>query len=448
MRWKTTAGLLIATVGIGTYISLYEQRQPTPEGRARQAKVLLSIPPEDVTQLAITQPLGALTFARLAPGWRMSPGDYRADTDVVEAFLSRVRRLSAERLLLPAKDQPLDLKTYGLDPALITLTLTTATATSTLLLGEPTAVGGNRYAKIADQPAVGIITSQLFDELNKPVEDFRDRRLVRLESWNVQQAEWRSASATFSLVREDTAWRLIAPFEDRADSVEVTTWLNKAVFLRSQRFLPALLEGAPDPAGFDKPEATLVLQPKEAAGPALTLTFGKPLAEDATLRYAQRSDEPHRYAVAVADVEALLRDPHGLRSTLCFDAISPSQVAKIEILHEGATQTWEQKDGAWVSAAGEPVPDKTPVEQWLGQVTEARFSGFVEEDMKALNRYGLNPPEGRVSLWRQGEETPQQLLVGKLIKGTTNRYAQAADRPAVVRIPEDVAALLKPTWIQ
>lgn len=438
MRWKTTVVLLIVTVGLGVYVSQYELKQPTREARERQAKVLLRLKPADVTQIAVAMPQGQFTLVRQDKTWRLQPGDYRADTDVVEGLLAAAQPLEAERMLTPAAERPLDVKAYGLEPALGTITLTTGSTTQMLLLGEPTAIGGSRYAKMADQPSVAIVSAEVWEQTNKPPEAFRDRRLVRLETWDVQTAALESAAARFHLARQAESWRLTAPLEDQADSAEVTEWLNKVAFLRIQKFLAA---EAAAPAG--TPQATVTLQRKGEDTTPLVITLGPALPEDAKLLWTQRSDEPHHYAVAAADVEALLRDPHGLRDKQCFLQLFPSQVQKIEAIQGNATWTIAQHEGRWTVAEAGTALDTPRVEAWIRELAEARFSGFEDDAPVDLGRYGLSTPMAILRIWLLGQAPPQQLLLGETLKDTTSRYAKIEGRAAVVRVPEDVVQLMQ-----
>ncbi len=63
-RWKTLLLLLVATVGVGAYISLYEIRQPSREALERLSKQILSIPAESVTQLVLDLPQVKATLVR------------------------------------------------------------------------------------------------------------------------------------------------------------------------------------------------------------------------------------------------------------------------------------------------------------------------------------------------------------------------------------------------
>ena len=128
MRWKTTALLLIAAVGLGAYISLYEIRQPSPEERRDTATHLINLSPRSITQVTLELPAATLTLRRTAEGWRVEPPGARADADRVTPLLEAVSPLIFQRALSAVPGHPLDLASYGLKPPVGVITFTASGA--------------------------------------------------------------------------------------------------------------------------------------------------------------------------------------------------------------------------------------------------------------------------------------------------------------------------------
>lgn len=173
MRWKTTVVLLLATVGIGAYIALYEIKQPTPEQRPRVAKRVARIPSDTVIRMTIESPQATLTLTREGTVWHFDPEGFRADPQRISRILAYTESLFANRILSDSAEQPLEPSMFGLDPAVGRLTLLTDEGETTLHFGEATAVAGYRYLQRADRPEVFIIATGLFDAINQPLETFR-----------------------------------------------------------------------------------------------------------------------------------------------------------------------------------------------------------------------------------------------------------------------------------
>ena len=73
MKWKTTLALLVLTVGVGAFISLYEIRRPGTEEREQHSRRLLRIPPESVSQIEVQTASGTINLSRDGERWRLGP---------------------------------------------------------------------------------------------------------------------------------------------------------------------------------------------------------------------------------------------------------------------------------------------------------------------------------------------------------------------------------------
>ena len=445
MQWKTTLALLIATIGIGSYISLYELKQPSPEQRERLSKQLLDVQPDTVSQLVLDLPQAKVTLAREGSAWTLAPNRVRADGDLVGRILDLLSPLTAERILSGTPQQPLDLKAFGLDPAVGWLSLVANGTPATLLIGETTPVGSNRYAKLADHPEIAVVPARLFEDANQSSGTFRDPLLIRFDAWSADGLTVASAGGTFSLTRSNNAWRLAQPLSDAAERSDVNVLLSSLSGIRIKRFVndaPQVEELAT--WGFEHPKAEVELSRQSVTPPRTTIFFGSPLADDASLVYAKRDDEPAIYAVASADVEALLKDPHGLRARACFEFFT-TNVSKVELTREGASWTIEKTEGQWRAAGSDATLDTPRVEQFLSELADLRVSGFMEDAPKDMAPYGLTPPGGVIAVWTTDRSEPQRLLVGSMIEGSTNRYGRIEEREAIVRLPDLVTTLLTTT---
>lgn len=442
MRWKTTVALVVLTVGIGAYISLYEIRQPSQEEHARLAKQVLDLPPETITQFVLDLPQTTVTLNRTGTTWVLSPQGFRADETHISQLVRHLSPLMAERVLTGSAAQPLNPQSFGLDPAVGWLSVVAQGKPTTLRFGETTPIGGNRYVMLDGRPEIFIIPSGLFDDANHPLEQFRDPHLLRADPWQAEDFSVRAAASSFILTRTDQTWRLTEPLADLADRSEVQALFNRLSGLTIKRFL----DDAPQVEhlstwGFDHPKAELTLREPGAPHPSITIFVGKPLADDPSLVYVKRSDEPSLYAVAAADVEPLLRDPHGLRATGCFELFT-SQVTKLEVMREKTRWTIERTEDQWHEVGTAMSLDQQRVEAFLNAVADVRVAGFMEDAPSDLFRYGLEPPMGSITIWTLPGEAPQGLLIGGTIDGTMSRYGRIEGRTPIVRLPEVITELL------
>ncbi len=455
MRWKTTAVLLIATVGIGTYISLYEIRQPSREERERRAQQILKLAPESVRGIALDMPNGHVTLARSESAWRLTPGNVRADGDRIGQILEMTSGLYAEQLLTASPGHPLDPAAYGLTPPAGRMVLTTDGPPTTLLFGDAAAIHSDRYMQIAGHADIAVVSSSLFDLANQPAETFRDGQFIRFSPWLIDEVAVTTPAASITLARTNNFWRLIQPFADHADRAEVNGLLDAITGMRIQR----VIADAVDPAqrssyGLEPPQTEIRIVQNQPATSTTVLAFGSVVpttggtagagAEHAGLVYATRSDEPGLYAVDAADVEVLHRDPHGLRSKKCFEFLTPL-ITKVAVMQQGKEWTIERVEEQWQSAGVAQPLEAERVETFLAQLSDLQLGGFVEDHPTDLAHYGLDKPVATIAVLSQDQPEPQRLLIGNTVEGSSDRYAKIADRDAVVRVPETIAQILATT---
>ncbi len=444
MKWKTTALLLVVTLGVGTYVSLYELKQPTPEQRQRLTKQILDVTPDTVTQLALDLPTAKVTVTRHGIDWYLAPHDVRANPDLIHNILSQLSPLQAERILSATSEHPLIPKEYGLDPAIGWMTLVANGSPTTLLWGETTPVQSNRYAKISNRPEIFVVATSVLDTANVPSEQFRDSRVIRFNAGDVTELAVTSPNATFTLTNNQNTWSLIHPLADRADRNQVTSLLNQLAGLAIIRFV----DDAPQVEhlsqwGFDHAKAEITIRQIGWPKP-VTLFFGNPMSDDATMIYVKRSDEPSLYAVPNTNVDSLLQNPSELRSKACFEFFT-NNVAKVELAREGGSVTIEQTNGQWREAGSQTALDAQRVETLLNTLSDLRVVGFGEEAPSGLAQYGLDAPEGTISIWLTGSPDLQRVLVGHAIEGSTDRYGRIDGRQAIVRLPALINELLSTT---
>ena len=198
-----------------------------------------------------------IVLAQQDNAWRIEqPFTSAADPAAVRNFLSSLRSLRATDF--PA-DQPTGLAAYGLDkPRLqITLTLGDQGNTQTLLIGA----GNDKkemYVQRAGQPTVYTVSDFSYRDLDKSVNDFRDKTVLAFEPAKVVGLSIASADGTFALMRgEANTWRL-----DGSDAKIAASAVTQ--YLDELRELKGWLIAADLPADLK----TLGLEP-----PSLTVTL-------------------------------------------------------------------------------------------------------------------------------------------------------------------------------
>ena len=444
MRWKTTVGLLILTVGIGTYVSLYELKRPTPEEQVELAKEVVRLPSEDITSVIVESPQANVSLQRRNDSWHLvSPLAARADDALVQRLLNELNPLEAERVLGGSKATPLSLGEFGLAPPQARLTAIAGSRTVTVLFGTPTAVGGNRYVTLADSSKVLTVSSRLFDALNHPLDAYRSRELLDVDTWSATQITVASPASSYALRKEAQAgrWQLLEPLVDEAEGAAVSSTLSKLRGLRADRFItdaPQVEQAAA--WGFDAPSAHITIALTNKAAP-LELFVGKPTTDNPEQRYAKRTDEPTIYAVTKDRVEALLQDPQTLRARTVLDFFA-NQATKVRVRWQDASWTIEKREGTWQLADDQQALDGSHVDEWLWKLRDVKLTRFVEDEPQSLSRYGLDPPKGTIQVWLTDQQQAKELLIGEAVGQGKARYGRMVGRPGIVELPETLLDLL------
>lgn len=447
MRWKTTLVLLLVTVGVGAYVSLYELKQPTVEEREQQTKEIARLSPEEVSGLLVESPeAGKVSLQRLAGAWRLAgPLDARADDAQVRRILNELNPLNAERTLTTPKDKPFALADFGLEAPKASLSASAGSRTVKFLVGDKTPVGTNRYLKLADAPTIHVVTSWLFDALNRSVDAYRSHELADADPASATQIALTSSKGACTLRKQGERWQLTQPITDDAESSAVSTMLGKLRGLRIERFVtnqPRPEAGQLAGWGLDAPSSRITVTTDKPDKP-LEVLVGTPTTEKPEELYVKRTDEPAVYAVKKEALEELFQDPQALRSHAVLD-IAPGQVTKTRLTWQGSAWTIEKQDGQWRASDGTGL-ESTKTEDWLWKLRDLKLTKFVEDQSQNLGRYGLASPTGTIQVWLKGQADAKEVLIGNTVDQGKSRYGKISGRPSVVELPEGIAAIVTTT---
>lgn len=339
MRWTSTLVLLLATIAVGVYVSVYDLRQPTQDERRARAHEVIDVAPSDAMSVQIAAPALTATLTRDHDRWRLSaPVSGRADEAAVLRLLYFLHPLSAQRVLHNTPARPLALGDYGLQPPKATLTLTTSHGATTVKFGDSTAVGQSRYAQRGDRPEVYLVRGFVFDALNQPVDAYRSRAVLDIDFTAVARLAMTAPERRYTLARvaaapggkpDDQAaasdhWRLVEPIEEEADPTAVARLIGAVQGLRIEQFV-AEQPTAEQLAqwGLAAPERRMTLTLEDHETP-VELRIGSAVADHNGWRYVSTSAEPTVFAVATAELEPVWADPSTLKAKPPSPSPSPN----------------------------------------------------------------------------------------------------------------------------
>lgn len=304
---KKFAGTYIALavlVALGAYILFVEGIKP-PEKNGE--KVILEVPADDITHLAIEQAGGVVELERSADGeWAITaPRRVAASQAAVKGVVDTLAKLKCEKKVQEKAD---DLGAFGLDSPEVRVTATTKRGRKTVLVGAMTPVGSARYVKLGESDPIYVLGSSVVTALQKSLDDLREREIFRMASSSVTGLRiLRAGGAEMRLEKKaDDEWRIAHPFDDEADRWRVNDLIWDLTGLEAQKFVD---EEGKDLSrwGLDHPRLRVDAISSERSSP-LHLFVGAP-GPDGKGFYVRTSESASVYLVNPAAFSPLEASP-------------------------------------------------------------------------------------------------------------------------------------------
>jgi hypothetical protein len=107
------------------------------------------------------------------------------------------------------------------DPGLAATITEKNNKTHELLLGDKTPAGNAVYAKLEGDPRIFIIASYNKGNIDKSVNDLRDKRLLTVEADKISKVELIAGKEDIEFGRNKDAWQIVKPKPLRADGPQV-----------------------------------------------------------------------------------------------------------------------------------------------------------------------------------------------------------------------------------
>jgi len=234
IRGLITAALVFFALAGTLYWS--EHRKPADAGSTVSADAppsILKLDEASVTKLTWKRKdADQVAIEKDSSGnWRITePESLGADQSTVSGTLSALSNLTSDRLV---EEKASDVKRYGLDQSPVDLKITDkGNKSRELQLGDETPTGNAVYAKLADDPRVFTIASYVKSNLDRSLNDLRDKRLLTVNSDKVSRIELLKKKELIEFGRDKNEWQIIKPRPLRADSSQIGDLLQKLVDAR------------------------------------------------------------------------------------------------------------------------------------------------------------------------------------------------------------------------
>ena len=430
MRLRNTLVLAFLFVLLAAYVYFFEL-QKTKE----KTEKLLNLKEEEVEAIILNYPQLEVRLQRKAPGrWKIThPLEVAADEATVGSILSALNSIEVKRTL-EEKPSAADLKNYGLDSpeVKVLISLRNGVALPPVFVGGKTPIGNSVYVRRGPEAAVLLTDASLRFNLEKKLNDFRNKKIIEFTEEAVKQLLLRGAKGDFDLSKKGEDWYIDRPKFYRADQSEIKGLLSTIRSMSAQDFI----EDSPPELkkyGLDKPRLKVTVFMGEEEGYRQIL-FGNNREGKGEV-YLVSDPKGTVYTVPESVWSQLGKDLTALRDKEIL-SVRPDQVARLQIttpkeslaLGKGEKEEWK------VEAPKKGKARQGLVSDYLTLLSHLRAKGFAEDEAKDLKKYGLDTPSVKIAVADKDGKNLGTLLLGS--QTGTEYYAVREGSPTVYTIDE------------
>lgn len=230
MRQLIAATTVLAALAVTLFWS--NHRKPANDSviassGAANAKVI-SLTQADITKLEVKKKGGDdVVLNRVGPSsWKIaSPKPFIADQDPVSTILYDLSPMDGATVI---EDKATDLKQYGLSEPEVQISATGKDGkTQTVLVGDETPTGESAYVMLSGDSKVFAIPKNTRSNLDKGLNDLRDKRLVPVDFDKLTNVEISGAKLHLTFNSQDGKWTVRNPANFRGDTSKMETVIEK-----------------------------------------------------------------------------------------------------------------------------------------------------------------------------------------------------------------------------
>ena len=259
-------------------------------------------------------------------------------------------------------------------------------------------------------------------------------KAIPFERASLKAIALKNESGALRLEKQGETWTLTQPLHADADKDAVEGLLNSLEFARVERRLGA--GGDRKQYGLDPPKASVTIE-TTPPGETRTLLVGEvsPIGGSC---YALLPGTNEIAVVGSTIGDLTRKDLLALRdkSLLSLDAW---KVKKLTLERGKETIRLEKPDDGWIVKQPVEAPADGPtITDLLNALATLRATRFDTESPSQadLKRFGLSPPQARLTLLQEGWDVEKSVLFGKEATGG-GRYERTVGRDPVVTVPAD-----------
>lgn len=410
MRTRSTLFLVLLAAAVGVAVWKLDDHMPATRERAAQAASPLAFNPATVDGIEVEAAEASVRFYVEKGLWRVGkPVNDIADPERITELLQSL--YTAEWLEhLDADEMSSEIEQMaGLKKPFARVRLTSAgTTVAECWLGNASAIDGAYYlalpGKKEGEKVSYVVRTQMPVLLKKPLENWRDERLLRVPAESVSRIGITSAKGQIEVQRDKpkSPWDLVKPLQTRGHNERINELLATLLGLK----ITAV--SSSDVAPAESLEALKFTLKTPAFDTPVELTLDMPADVTSGKAVARCSHRASSFTITSDQLTTLtlqlndLRDDKLARVDVSkVDALAVRSAAAGDVALRKEGDNWVlQRHGVWEPANGDRVA------KVFEALNEHRVKEFVSDSAANLQPFGLDKPFLTVA-WNEAGEKPE-----------------------------------------
>jgi uncharacterized protein DUF4340 len=374
-----------------------------------------------VVRVVFKTPAGEMELQKTGDHWDIvKPLHTRADDQKVSDMIAQVTTARIQQFVA---DDRGDLHQYGLTEPRGSLTLFAQgdKQGQTLQIGSvPEKEKEQVYVRFSPRGFVYTLPKKIEEILNNKPNDLRDRRLVRIDTKNLDRLTIDApGKGKTVLARKDENWTIASKNNAPANSSEVRRLIDTLQNEQVTKFVEDVASNLPK-YGLDKPQLTITFssfasentaETKAGEEPFASVAFGK-VEGDAV--YARVGDEPFVVAVRRGLLDQIFSDPLRWQELSIFN-FKPEQIHRVSVTTDKMLALARGQNNQWSWTTGTGPINQTNLQSLLNTVSTLHA---VRWEGSTTSAHGFDKPQLVVTFTTSPDDkATHKLIVGGAAPG-------------------------------
>ena len=398
------------------------------------SKPALNIQASDVTGMTLSHPAQAgqpaIEIEKRGADWQITqPVDTEADQPTIDGLVDLVAGARVDQTEPGTADRR---KVYGLDPPRTALELRMQNGSKhALLFGDKDFTGASVYTVVDSGQNVLLLPGSLFESVNKPLDDLRDRAVLHLDTATTASFDLKNSSGELAAAKQKDLWTFTKPDDSPADADAVSSLLGGIV---SAKFTGVADEKSDNLAKYGLASPAVSFTAVDAKGAKATLLVGK---KDGGAYFARDASRPQIFRIS-ADLYMKLAARYADLRDKSVVRVDSSDIQRVELQND---------KGAIVAIRKPDAPDEWDFDSPADQKGKTVAAWKILDPLTGLRADEVLDHPAANLLAQLSKPAVTVVLTGKAGKPVTVRiskpsgdfaYVQVSNNPALYKVKKQI----------